>query len=86
MRRGCPARNSSPPPPGALSRKALDGAFDDAWTLQVEGKSRRERLVPMPVRLMQALADSLRRGKGLARCRPHQWIRHSPAILKRADH
>ncbi|MEC5409565.1 phage integrase family protein [Paraburkholderia sp. MPAMCS5] len=44
---------------GALSRKALDAALEDAWTLRVMGKGRRERQVPMPHRLMEALAASL---------------------------
>lgn len=44
---------------GALSRKALDAALGDAWTLTVMGKGRRERRVPMPPRLMDELAASL---------------------------
>ncbi|WP_322058467.1 phage integrase family protein [Paraburkholderia sp. J63] len=44
---------------GRLSRKALDGALDDAWTLQVDGKGRRLRTVPMPRGLMDALRTSL---------------------------
>jgi site-specific recombinase XerC len=44
---------------GALSRKGLDAALDDAWRLQVEGKGRRARQVPIPHRLMAALSDSL---------------------------
>ncbi len=45
---------------GALSRKALDAALDDAWTLQVVGKGKRQRPVPIPPRLMAELASSLR--------------------------
>jgi integrase len=44
---------------GALSRKALDAALEDAWTLRVMGKGRRERQVPMPHRLMETLVTSL---------------------------
>jgi integrase len=44
---------------GALSRKALDAALGDAWTLMVMGKGRRERRVPMPPRLMDELAACL---------------------------
>ncbi len=44
---------------GALSRKALDAALGDAWTLKVMGKGRRERRVPMPPRLMDELAACL---------------------------
>ena len=44
---------------GGLSRKALDAALGDAWTLKVLGKGRRERLVPMPPRLIDELAVSL---------------------------
>ncbi|MBB4518289.1 integrase [Paraburkholderia fungorum] len=43
----------------ALSRKALDAALGDAWTLTVMGKGRRERRVPMPPRLMDELAVCL---------------------------
>ncbi|MEX3555537.1 MAG: site-specific integrase [Burkholderia gladioli] len=45
---------------GALSRKALDGALEDAWTLKVRGKGKRERVVPMPARLIDTLAGLLR--------------------------
>ncbi|CAM2198402.1 Integrase (plasmid) [Paraburkholderia kururiensis] len=45
---------------GALSRKALDGALEDAWTLKVRGKGKRERVVPMPARLIETLAGLLR--------------------------
>lgn len=45
---------------GALSRKALDAALEDAWTLQVVGKGKRQRSVPMPPRLMAELANELR--------------------------
>ncbi len=44
---------------GGLSRKALDAALEDAWTLTVMGKGRRERRVPMPPRLMDELAACL---------------------------
>ncbi|WP_234745197.1 tyrosine-type recombinase/integrase, partial [Burkholderia sp. WTPI3] len=44
-----------------LSRKALDAALGDAWTLRVIGKGRRERRVPMPPRLMDELEASLLR-------------------------
>lgn len=44
---------------GALSRKALDRALADAWTLTVEGKGRRRRELPMPRRLMAILAETL---------------------------
>ncbi|NMV39858.1 phage integrase family protein [Ralstonia insidiosa] len=44
---------------GALSRKALDAVLDDAWTLQVEGKGKRQRRVPIPRRLIAILADML---------------------------
>lgn len=44
---------------GALSRKALDAALGDAWTLTVMGKGRRERRVPMPPRLIDELAVCL---------------------------
>ena len=44
---------------GKLSRKALDAALADAWTLKVEGKGKRERPIPMPHRLMDELAVSL---------------------------
>ncbi|MGF6601802.1 site-specific recombinase XerD [Paraburkholderia sp. GAS448] len=44
---------------GALSRKALDAALGDAWTLTVMGKGRRERRVPMPPRLIDELAACL---------------------------
>ncbi len=45
---------------GALSRKALDAALEDAWTLQVVGKGKRQRPVPMPSRLMAELVKELR--------------------------
>ncbi|MCA7912119.1 MULTISPECIES: phage integrase family protein [Burkholderia] len=45
---------------GALSRTALDGALDDAWSLRVMGKGRRARTVPMPRRLIDALRAQLR--------------------------
>ncbi|MEX3629921.1 MAG: phage integrase family protein [Burkholderia sp.] len=44
---------------GGLTRKALDGVLDDAWLLQVEGKGRRRRSVPVPARLMADLRNSL---------------------------
>lgn len=45
---------------GGLSRKSLDHELADAWTLQVDGKGRRQRVLPMPRRLMAILADKLR--------------------------
>ena len=45
---------------GALTRTALDGALDDAWSLKVMGKGRRARTVPMPRRLIDALRVQLR--------------------------
>ncbi|MBR8186577.1 integrase [Burkholderia ambifaria] len=45
---------------GALTRTALDGALDDAWSLRVMGKGRRARTVPMPRRLIDALRTQLR--------------------------
>ncbi|RQT22119.1 integrase [Burkholderia contaminans] len=45
---------------GALTRTALDGALDDAWSLKVMGKGRRARTVPMPRRLIDALRAQLR--------------------------
>ncbi|WP_175905992.1 phage integrase family protein [Burkholderia seminalis] len=45
---------------GALTRSALDGALDDAWSLKVMGKGRRARTVPMPRRLIDALRVQLR--------------------------
>jgi len=45
---------------GALTRTALDGALDDAWSLKVMGKGRRMRTVPMPRRLVDALRAQLR--------------------------
>lgn len=45
---------------GALTRTALDGALDDAWSLRVMGKGRRARTVPMPRRLIEALLAQLR--------------------------
>ncbi|WP_241239185.1 phage integrase family protein [Burkholderia stagnalis] len=45
---------------GALTRSALDGALDDAWSLRVMGKGRRARTVPMPRRLVDALRAQLR--------------------------
>nr|WP_302182822.1 site-specific integrase [Burkholderia multivorans] len=45
---------------GALTRTALDGALDDAWSLKVMGKGRRARTVPMPRRLIEALRAQLR--------------------------
>ncbi|KVN19065.1 MULTISPECIES: phage integrase family protein [unclassified Burkholderia] len=45
---------------GALTRTALDGALDDAWSLRVIGKGRRARTVPMPRRLIDALRAQLR--------------------------
>lgn len=45
---------------GALTRTALDGALDDAWSLRVMGKGRRARTVPMPRRLIDALRAQLR--------------------------
>ncbi|WP_423383534.1 phage integrase family protein [Burkholderia sp. LMG 32019] len=45
---------------GALTRTALDGALDDAWSLRVQGKGRRMRTVPMPRRLVDALRAQLR--------------------------
>ncbi|MBN3506417.1 phage integrase family protein [Burkholderia cenocepacia] len=45
---------------GALTRTALDGALDDAWSLRVTGKGRRARTVPMPRRLIDALRAQLR--------------------------
>ncbi|KUZ97529.1 integrase [Burkholderia ubonensis] len=45
---------------GALTRSALDGALDDAWSLKVMGKGRRARTVPMPRRLVDALRAQLR--------------------------
>lgn len=45
---------------GALTRTALDGALDDAWSLKVMGKGRRGRTVPMPRRLIDALRVQLR--------------------------
>jgi integrase len=56
LRRGELARATT----GALSRKALDAALGDAWTLRVLGKGKRERRVPMPPRLIAALEASLR--------------------------
>lgn len=40
---------------GQLSRKALDGALDDAWLLRIVGKERCQREVPVPARLMAML-------------------------------
>ncbi|WP_342613495.1 site-specific integrase [Burkholderia ambifaria] len=45
---------------GALTRTALDGVLDDAWSLKVMGKGRRARTVPMPRRLIDALRAQLR--------------------------
>nr|WP_244117969.1 tyrosine-type recombinase/integrase [Burkholderia gladioli] len=45
---------------GQLSRKALDGAHEDAWLLRVVGKGRRQREVPIPARLMTMLREQLR--------------------------
>ncbi|WP_244133081.1 tyrosine-type recombinase/integrase [Burkholderia metallica] len=45
---------------GALTRTALDGALDDAWSLRVMGKGRRAGTVPMPRRLIDALRAQLR--------------------------
>ncbi|AEA65581.1 site-specific integrase [Burkholderia gladioli] len=45
---------------GDLSRKALDGALEDAYVLRVDGKGRRRREVPMPARLMDLLRAELR--------------------------
>ncbi|WP_186043876.1 phage integrase family protein [Burkholderia gladioli] len=45
---------------GQLSRKALDGALEDAWLLRVVGKGRRQREVPIPARLMAMLREQLR--------------------------
>ncbi|WP_268838532.1 phage integrase family protein [Burkholderia sp. WTPI3] len=45
---------------GALTRTALDGALDDAWSLRVMGKGRRARTVPMPRRLIDTLRAQLR--------------------------
>ncbi|MCM2547315.1 tyrosine-type recombinase/integrase, partial [Burkholderia glumae] len=45
---------------GDLSRKALDGALEDAYVLRVDGKGRRRREVPMPARLMNLLRAELR--------------------------
>ncbi|WP_269766348.1 tyrosine-type recombinase/integrase [Burkholderia ubonensis] len=45
---------------GALTRTALDGALDGAWSLKVMGKGRRARTVPMPRRLIDALRAQLR--------------------------
>ncbi|MGY4837947.1 phage integrase family protein [Burkholderia pyrrocinia] len=45
---------------GALTRSALDGALDDAWSLKVMGKGRRARTVPMPHRLIDVLRAQLR--------------------------
>ncbi|RXV64124.1 integrase [Burkholderia stabilis] len=45
---------------GGLTRSALDGALDDAWSLKVMGKGRRARTVPMPHRLIDALRVQLR--------------------------
>nr|WP_309288716.1 tyrosine-type recombinase/integrase [Burkholderia sp.] len=45
---------------GALTRSALDGVLDDAWSLRVMGKGRRARSVPMPRRLVDALRAQLR--------------------------
>lgn len=42
-----------------IVRRKLDAALEDAWTLRVMGKGRRARQVPMPHRLMEALAASL---------------------------
>lgn len=44
---------------GALTRTALDGALDDAWSLKVMGKGRRGRTVPMPRRLIDAVRAQL---------------------------
>ncbi|WP_256870269.1 site-specific integrase [Burkholderia cenocepacia] len=44
----------------ALTRTALDGVLDDAWSLKVIGKGRRARTVPMPRRLIDALRAQLR--------------------------
>ncbi|WP_415867775.1 hypothetical protein [Burkholderia ubonensis] len=43
-----------------LTRSALDGALDDAWSLRVIGKGRRARTVPMPRLLIDALRAQLR--------------------------
>ncbi|AWV05606.1 integrase (plasmid) [Burkholderia sp. JP2-270] len=56
---------------GALTRSALDGALDDAWSLRVQGKGRRARTVPMPHRLIDALRVQLR-------------TRHEPLTLETA--
>ncbi|WP_244114780.1 hypothetical protein [Burkholderia cepacia] len=45
---------------GALTRTALDGALDDAWSLRVMGKGRRARTVPPPHRLIDILRAELR--------------------------
>ncbi|WP_244128273.1 tyrosine-type recombinase/integrase [Burkholderia gladioli] len=45
---------------GDLTREALDGAFEDAYVLRVNGKGRRRREVPMPTRLMEMLRAQLR--------------------------
>ncbi|WP_276321896.1 hypothetical protein [Burkholderia stabilis] len=43
---------------GALTRTALDGALDDAWSLRVMGKGRRARTVPMPRRWSRRCGSS----------------------------
>lgn len=45
---------------GALDRKGLDGVLEDAWSLRIEGKGGKARVVPMPGRLMDALRALLR--------------------------
>ncbi|WP_334001457.1 phage integrase family protein [Burkholderia gladioli] len=45
---------------GDLTRKALDGALEDAYVLRVDGKGRRRREVPMPAKLLDLLRAELR--------------------------
>ncbi|WP_333997579.1 site-specific integrase [Burkholderia gladioli] len=45
---------------GNLTRKALDGAIEDAYVLRVDGKGRRRREVPMPAKLLDLLRAELR--------------------------
>ncbi|WP_244114574.1 tyrosine-type recombinase/integrase [Burkholderia gladioli] len=45
---------------GDLTRKALDGALEDAYVLRVDGKGRRQRKVPMPAKLLDLLRADLR--------------------------
>ncbi|WP_310639118.1 site-specific integrase [Burkholderia gladioli] len=45
---------------GDLTRKALDGAIEDASVLRVDGKGRRRREVPMPAKLLDLLRAELR--------------------------